>query len=258
MEPLSKRLCEREVPAGNIAIYWLCQAGFALKTSAATVVMIDPYLSDVVERVIGFKRLTLAPLQAEEVEADLVLCTHEHLDHMDIDALPVLANTSRTHFAGPVECMKRFADMGLPPQRCHLLEEGVVYTHEDVTVTPVFADHGKLAPDALGLVVAADGVTIYHTGDTSLRPDRLDAVRALMPDVVLPCINGEYGNMDARQAAELIRLLRPRIAVPTHFWMFAEQNGNPKQFMDNCKELAPDTRILLSKPGEEILIGRSA
>jgi L-ascorbate metabolism protein UlaG (beta-lactamase superfamily) len=141
------------------------------------------------------------------VEADLVLCTHEHLDHMDIDALPVFAKASRTHFAGLVECMKRFADMGLPRERCHLLEEGVVYTHEEVTVTPVFADHGKLAPDALGLVVAADGVTIYHTGDTSLRLDRLDAVRALKPDVVLPCINGEYGNMDARQAAEMIRFV---------------------------------------------------
>jgi L-ascorbate 6-phosphate lactonase len=258
MEPLSKRLREREVPAGNIAIYWLCQAGFALKTSASTVVLIDPYLSDVVERVIGFKRLTLAPFQAEEVEVDLVLCTHEHLDHMDIDALPVLAKASRTHFAGPVECVKRFADLGLPQERCHLLEEGVAYIHGDVTVNPVFADHGTLAPDALGLVVKADGVAIYHTGDTSLRLDKLDAVRALKPDVVLPCINGEYGNMDARQAAELISTLMPRIAVPTHFWMFAEQNGNPKQFMDNCKELAPKTRILLSKPGEEILVGSSA
>ena len=35
---------------GSLALYWLCQAGFAFKTSAGQIVYIDPYLSDVVER----------------------------------------------------------------------------------------------------------------------------------------------------------------------------------------------------------------
>jgi hypothetical protein len=43
---------------------------------------------DVVERLFGFKRMMPCPISTEEVDADLIICTHEHLDHMDIDALP--------------------------------------------------------------------------------------------------------------------------------------------------------------------------
>ena len=90
MSHLATTIATREVPEGSLALYWLCQAGFAFKTSAGQIVYIDPYLSEVVER---RRRLQthddLPDLQAEEVAADLIICTHEHLDHMDVDALPV-------------------------------------------------------------------------------------------------------------------------------------------------------------------------
>ena len=89
MSHLATTIATREVPEGSLALYWLCQAGFAFKTSAGQIVYIDPYLSDVVERLVGFKRMMTSPIQAEEVAADLIICTHEHLDHMDVDALPV-------------------------------------------------------------------------------------------------------------------------------------------------------------------------
>ena len=67
MSNLATTIATREVPEGSIALYWLCQAGFAFKTNAGQIVYIDPYLSDVVERVVGFKRMMTSPLQAEEV-----------------------------------------------------------------------------------------------------------------------------------------------------------------------------------------------
>src|SRR4029077_10251509 len=103
MTGLAGRIESRKISPGELAIYWLCQAGFAFKDSSGTVVYIDPYFSDVVERLIGFKRMMACPIAAEEVKADLVVCTHEHLDHMDTDALPVLTRNPRTQFAGPIE-----------------------------------------------------------------------------------------------------------------------------------------------------------
>src|ERR1700730_11645423 len=73
----------RKVAPGQLAIYWLCQAGFAFKSSWGGVVYIDPYFSDVVERVVGFRRMMTCPVSAEHANADLVVCPHEHLDHMD-------------------------------------------------------------------------------------------------------------------------------------------------------------------------------
>ena len=146
-----------------------------LQDQRGQIVYIDPYLSDVVERVVGFKRMMTCPLQAEEVAADLIICTHEHLDHMDVDALPALAANPRAHFAGPIECMKEFEKQKIAAERCHLLEEGKSVTVGGITVHAVYADHGELAPDALGVVLDLDGVRVYHTGDTAYRPEQFQA-----------------------------------------------------------------------------------
>lgn len=257
MTALAQTLRTRNVAPGQLAIYWLCQAGFAFKTSGSQIILIDPYFSDVVERVIGFKRMMSCPIAPQDVSPDLVVCTHEHLDHMDIDALPILASHSSTHFAGPIECVREFERLGIPADRCHLLEEGKSYRHGQTSVHAVYADHGELAPDALGIVLDFDGILVYHTGDTAHRPEEFKAALQLKPDVLLPCINGVFGNMDAHEAAQTTQLIAPRLVIPTHFWMFVEQNGNPAEFLRECAQLAPDTRAVLLNPGEECLFERN-
>jgi L-ascorbate 6-phosphate lactonase len=254
---LAQQLHTRTVPAGQLALYWLCQAGFLFKTSTGQIVCIDPYFSDVVERLIGFKRMMLCPIAPEDVKADLVVCTHEHLDHMDTDALPLLADHSATHFAGPIECMKQFETMGIPTSRCHLLEEGKSFLYRGTRVTAVHADHGELAPDALGVVLNFGGTAVYHTGDTAYRAEKFKLAADHKPDILLPCINGAFGNMNAEEAALMTQLIAPRFVMPTHFWMFVEQNGNPAEFMRLCAVHAPDTKVILLKPGEEFVFDRS-
>jgi L-ascorbate 6-phosphate lactonase len=258
MTTLAHTLRTRTVSVGQLALYWLCQAGFAFKTPAGQVIYVDPYLSDVVERLVGFKRMMACPITSEEVEADLIVCTHEHLDHMDTDALPILARHSRAHFVGPVECMKEFDKQGIPRERCHLLEEGKSTVLGGTSLHAVYADHGELALDALGIVFEVDGIKVYHTGDTAYRPDEMKPAIAMKPDILLPCINGAFGNMNAEEAAQLTRLVAPRIVMPTHFWMFVEQNGNPAEFMRLCSEYAPETRTVLLRPGEEFIFDRNA
>jgi len=248
---------DRKVAPGQLAIYWLCQAGFAFKNSASEVVCIDPYFSDVVERVVGFKRMMTCPLPAEQAHADLVVCTHEHLDHMDTDALPILAKNPKTEFAGPIECMKEFDKLGIASKRCHLLEEGKSLRVGQVEVAGVYADHGELAPDALGVVVNFDGIKVYHTGDTAYRPEEFRPAIAMRPDILIPCINGAFGNMDAREAAMLTGLSAPAVVIPSHFWMFVEQNGEPAVFLKECETRAPKTRRVLTKPGEEFIFERA-
>jgi L-ascorbate 6-phosphate lactonase len=257
MSELANAIEARKVPINHLAIYWLCQAGFAFKGSKGQVVYVDPYLSDVVERIIGFKRMTLSPIRSEEVRADVVICTHEHLDHMDIDSLLVIAKSAQTQFVGPIECVKKFAELGISPDSCHLLEENKTIEVAGARVTGVYADHGKLAPDALGVVIDFDDVRVYHTGDTAYRPEHFQSAIEMHPDVLLPCINGAFGNMNAREAAQLTDLVAPQLVLPTHFWMFVEQNGNPKEFMELCAQLYPGTKAILLTPGREYLFGKN-
>lgn len=250
MKTLSARIREITVGEGEVALFWLAQAGFAFKTPANQIVFIDPYFSNIVEKRFGFKRQMACPMSAEEVEASLYVCTHEHLDHMDTDALPTIAQNEKSQFVGPTECIKYFRSIGIPVERTHLLAEGQSLTVNGITVHGVFADHGKLAPDAIGVVFDFDGIRVYHTGDTAYRPDQFGPAIALKPDILLPCINGKYGNMDAGEAALLTQSARPRIAIPTHFGMFAEHNGDPGEFLRRCATLAPEATTLLLKPGD--------
>lgn len=258
MTDLAQHIRDCAPTANQLALFWLAQAGFAFKSSSGQVVYVDPYLSDVVERVVGFKRMMTCPIQAKDVVADLILCTHEHLDHMDSDALPILASNPGTHFAGPIECMKEFEKLGISRDRCHLLEEGTSIEIGPTTIHAVYADHGELAPDALGVVLDFDGIRVYHTGDTAYRPNEFAPALAHKPDVLLPCINGAFGNMDADEAAALTALAAPKVVLPTHFWMFVEQNGDPGRFLSRCSELAPETKTVLLKPGEAWVFDASA
>ncbi len=82
-----------------------------------------------------------------------------------------------------------------------------------------------------GLFSSSDGVRVYHTGDTAYRPQQFQPAIQMGADILLPCINGAYGNMDWREAAQLTELVAPRVVMPTHFWMFVEQNGDPGKFL---------------------------
>lgn len=253
MTKLAETIANCKVSPGHLAIFWLCQAGFAFKTASGQRVYIDPYFSDLVERLVGFKRMMPCPLLVEEANADLLVCTHEHPDHMDTDALSALARNTRTHFAGPIECYKEFKKHKIPPERCHLLEEGENLTLNGVEVSGVYADHGEYAPDALGIVLNFDGIKVYHTGDTAYRPTQFGLAVDMHPDILIPCINGKFGNMDAHEAALATKLIAPQLVIPSHFWMFVEQNGDPGAFLELCKELVPRTRALLMSPGEEFI-----
>jgi L-ascorbate 6-phosphate lactonase len=250
MHTLAQRIQETEVGNGAVALFWLAQAGFAFKTSTGRIAYIDPYLSDAVERAFGLKRMMSCPISADEAAVDFVLCTHEHLDHLDTDALPVIARNNAAHFAGPRECVRIFREVGIAEDRCHLLEEGKQIEVAGVCATGMHADHGDSAPDAIGIMLDFDGIKIYHTGDTAYRPRELQAAVRMRPDVLLPCINGRYGNLNSEEAALLARDVNPRIVIASHFWMFVEHDGDPAGFLESCAKLAPGVQAMVMKPGE--------
>ena len=72
-------------------IRFLGQSGYIIKTEK-TEIMIDPYLSDSVNRVAGRPRILPIPINPEYVTCDAVICTHNHLDHLDPDTVKDINN----------------------------------------------------------------------------------------------------------------------------------------------------------------------
>jgi L-ascorbate 6-phosphate lactonase len=249
---MSLSMLNADVPAGSLALWWLGQAGFAFKTPAGRIVYLDPYLSDAVERLHGFKRLSLPPVTAEEVRADLVVLTHEHTDHLDPDALPVIArNNPSCRFAAPAGCAAGLTEAGIAPAARLVLEPHRRYDAGGVAIHTAPADHGDLSPTALCMVLECEGIRVLCTGDTAFRPQTMKPLFDPRPDVMLPCINGVFGNMGPIDAAMLVHEARPRYAIPCHFGMFAEQGASdPGGFLYACRNFSPGVSAMILKPGK--------
>jgi len=261
MNKLASQIKELNVEPGSLAIFWLAQAGFVYKSPGGTIIYVDAYLSDCVHRLLsdvlyGFKRIIPAPIAPEEVEADVVVCTHSHPDHFDYDAIPVLAGNPKIHFVAAPDCRAEFEKLGVSADRYTIIRVGETLSFGDISLTGVFADHGELAPDALGVVVQCGDIKVWQVADTAYRPDKWQDLFAAGIDVIVPPINGAFGNLDGVEAARLAHDAGARIAIPCHFWMFAEHGGSPAQFLDACKELAPEVKPLLMAPGETFVFGK--
>jgi L-ascorbate 6-phosphate lactonase len=252
---LAQTIRETQVSPDNLAIFWLAQAGFVFKTASGKVIYVDPYLTDYVQRVLpeygdGFKRMMPKLIEPEEVDADYVISTHSHQDHLDVDALPGLLKNPRIHFIGAPDCQSIYEQNGVPSERFTILHQGETLELDDVHLTGVYADHGDLAPDALGLWLDLDGITVWQVGDSAYRPDKWQDMFEKKVDLLLPPINGAYGNINDVDAARLAADAHARVTIPCHFWMFPLHFGNPAGFLEACKQYAMETTPLLMTQGE--------
>lgn len=257
---LTEEIANCRVPARSVRLWWLGQAGFAFKTHAGQVVYVDPYLSDAVERLHGFKRLALSPIAPEAARADLVVISHEHTDHLDPDTLPFMRrNNPACCFAAPAGCKDGLKQAGIGARNWIKLVPGKEHDLGGVIVHAVPADHGDFSQTATSLLLDFDGVHVLYTGDTSWRPELLKPLIDRGVDLLLPCINGVFGNMNPIDAAMLTRQAAPRVVIPCHFWTFAEQGaGDPGSFLHACASLAPKTKAMLLRPGEGFSLKRSS
>src|SRR5207244_260101 len=81
---------------GGAMLVWLGQSGFFLKTVTGLKLVIDPFLS------VWPDRLQPPLLAAADLPADCVLITHTHRDHLDVYALPIIAQAKpQAQFIGP-------------------------------------------------------------------------------------------------------------------------------------------------------------
>ncbi len=210
---------------GGVRVEWLLQAGFLISGQSGAVA-IDPYLSDLCQRVHGLTRARSAPYEGRDLPASLVLVSHWHEDHFDIDAAADLARRG-IPFAGPPSCRARFIALGLPGDLFTELGPGQSITVGSVTATATPAVHrvpGYLTEDAVGFVVSVDGADVFHTGDSEYHRSVAEFLSDWHLAAALVCVNGTGGNMNVLEAATLVAQLDVDVAVPMHFGLWENED----------------------------------
>ncbi len=253
MENFAQSILTARVPSGRAGVFFLGQAGFIFKTPGGELCAIDPYLSDCCERYFGFKRLMPHILDARELVLDTLILSHAHFDHFDPDSVPVLMANGKTRMIGAKDTAAECERLGLKDNITYLSCGETVIAGE-ISVKGMPCDHGELAPDALGLLLNIAGKRIYIMGDTAYRPDLLDNPEIQGVDLLILPINGAFGNLNEEQAARVIATIKPSLAVPCHFWNFAEHGGDPGKFQKAMAQIAPDAAFRLMRQGEGMLL----
>lgn len=229
----------RVMNSNGTCIFSTGQAGYIIKSKSGQLLAIDLYLSECVERIEGnkgFKRLLPQILSPTDLEFDVAICTHPHMDHFDIDVVPQMVAKGAKLMCSK-ECNKliKQLEMEYYNEQITYVKPGDAYNVGDFDISFVNCDHGEGAPDAVGVVVKVDGNTIYEAGDTCLRLDIKDEITGTL-DVLVAPINGMYGNMDSKDVVELAKALKPHVTIPCHYGMFASHGGDLKQFYDLMTE----------------------
>jgi L-ascorbate metabolism protein UlaG (beta-lactamase superfamily) len=265
----------------GVELWWLGQAGFRLRDPAGgPVVFCDPYLTSSAER------RWAAPCDvAALAQADFVLVSHDHVDHLDRPALSAAAALpgSRFRLVVPKPLADKLAgELQLPPARIIGAQPAERIARDGITIDPVPARHGINVSDAytfgqeiadshgrvryLGYVVELGGVRAYHAGDGIPYVGQAERVRALNPHVALLPINGRdffreldlniVGNMDFREAARLANDIGVDVLVPMHWELFAHNRGFPGDLVTYVADTYPGVSVLVMGRGARFTFSR--
>jgi L-ascorbate metabolism protein UlaG (beta-lactamase superfamily) len=207
-------------------IRFLGQSGYVLR-SGNTEMIIDPYLSDSVNRVAGRPRTLPLPIIPAEIKCDAIICTHDHLDHLDPDTVTEI--NSEQFYITTDGGKVHLSELGR--SNVAVLHPGESMKVGNFEVTAVFSAH---TVESFGVIVRADGMTLYFSGDT-LFDEKLFEIADYHPDITFICINGRLGNMNVNEALITAEKIGAAINVPNHYDMFASNSEDPEKFTAHIK-----------------------
>lgn len=247
-------------PAATDITYY-GHAAFRIVTPSGKVMLIDPWITNPNNKN-GDKELEALK------KVDLILLTHGHGDHVG-NAVEI-ARKSGAKLVSTPELMKSLIIYSNFPeaQTSNTLTGGfggtISLLDGEVEVLFVPAVHGSSMEIAEGsampknlvfagnpggfLISVRKGPRIYHTGDTDLFSDMSFLTNV---DVMLVCIGDKF-TMGPQRAAQAVRLVKPKMAIPMHYGTWPVLTGTPGQFKAELDHMGLGKRYRLLKVGETL------
>jgi len=183
-------------------------------------VVIDPFFDD----------NPATDMSADSVEADYILVSHGHGDHI-ADAVSIAKRTGAKLISN-FEIHSWLGNQGIPEEQRHPQHLGGGVNHEFGYVKLTIAHHGSGLPDGsyggnpAGFLITADGKKLYFACDTALFQDMKLYGKEKLDLAVLPI--GDNFTMGPDDALKAVKFLKPKQVVPCHYntWPPIEQDAD--------------------------------
>ncbi len=225
-----------------LRISWLSHACFLIETDRAKI-LIDPFVTD----------NPLAPVKADDVDADFILVSHGHGDHIG-DTISIAKRTGATVVSN-YEIQNWVVNQGI--ENAHPLHIGGGYDFDWGRVKLTIAHHGSALPDGsyggnpCGFLLTIQGKNIYHACDTGLFYDMKLIGEEGVDLAILPI--GDNFTMGPDDALRAVKLIDPRQVVPIHYDTFDVIKQDPHTWAARVQK-ETDAKVTVMKPGDVLEI----
>ncbi|MBU0558900.1 MAG: metal-dependent hydrolase [Bacteroidetes bacterium] len=219
---------------------YFSHSAFQITTDSGKVILIDPFITG----------NPTSPVKADEITTDYIILTHGHGDHLG-DSFTI-AKKKECLFICVNELANYCASNGF---RAHNMHIGGGYNFDFGRIKFTIAHHGSKTPDeqytgeASGVLITADGKTVYHTGDTGLFYDmKLIGEMNKIDYMLLPI--GDNFTMGIDDAVKAVELANPDVAIPMHYNTFPIIEADPNEFKMQVEDMGKKSIVM--EYGEEI------
>lgn len=149
-------------------------------------------------------------------DADIVFITHDHFDHYSEEDIDKVINENTTIII-PEELLTKILRKGINKNAVITVESNKEYMVQGIKfeTIPAYNTNKTFHPkenDWVGYIITLDGIRCYIAGDTDITEEN----RKVKCDVAFVPVGGTY-TMNYSEAAELVNIIKPKIAVPIHY-----------------------------------------
>ena len=149
-------------------------------------------------------------------DADYIFITHPHYDHFSPEDILEIKNDN-TIIIVPFELLERCLELGFNKNKIFTIEVNNNYQLDKLSFKTVPAynlnkEFHKKDFGWVGYVINIDDTIFYIAGDT----DNITEIQNINCDMAFVPVGGTY-TMTYREAADLVKVIKPKVAIPIHY-----------------------------------------